>query len=265
LNPYDPTIVEGAVRNYMEQREYTSAIAHLLRALGGNHPQPAQLLALLALCLLQSGTSNIKNLVDLCLMLVERSLALHPTEEGYLVKATILVQKEQFSEALKSYDNILSFNPHSSFALVGKARIHNMNAQHEEALKYAQMAIPFSEGETKQQALFLKMMSLRELQRFEEAFQAAKELLTLNPDDIAALTIMTSYFVSKGDYESALKPLNKIKNPSISILELKLGVYIAMRDSNQILLCSNEILQKDSKHKRALAMKKMALIELSTF
>jgi tetratricopeptide (TPR) repeat protein len=198
-------------------------------------------------------------------MLVERSLALQPTEEGYLVKATIFVHKNQLDEALKSYNAVLSFNPHSSFALVGKARIHNLNEQHEEALKCAQMAIPFSEGETKQQALFLKMMSLQELERFEEAFQAAKELLTLSPDNVAALTIMTSYFVSKGDYESALKPLNKIKNPSTNILELKLGVYIAMHDLNQILLCSNEILQKDSKHKKALVMKKIALIELSTF
>jgi tetratricopeptide (TPR) repeat protein len=263
LNPYDPAIAEAAARSYMEQNDYDTAAVHLLRAIGGNNPQPAQLLTLLASCLLHSATTGTKNYVDLSFVLLERSLSLQATEEAYLLKASILIQKEQFDEALQVYNAVLSLKPRSVFALIGKAQIYNSKKQYDDALKCAEAAIPFSQGKTKQTVLRLKMTALRGLNRSEEAFQVAQELLTLNPEDTSALTIVTSYFVSKRDYDSALKYLDKIKNPSKTILEIKLGVYIAMHDLDKILCCCNEILQKDPKHPQALSMKRTALMELN--
>lgn len=266
LNPYEPSIAENAALNYIEQKEYSRAVVHLLRAIGGNNPQPAQLLALLVSCLIQlEEYQKTDHHIDLLLTIVERSLAIQPTERGHFVKGCLLFQKQQFDEAMRSYENALSINPHSFSTLIGKAQIHLSKKQYESALNLLDVALQQSnEKEIKQQALQFKCVCLKEMNRLDEAFQSANQLLTLDPKDIGALTIVTTYHLSKNEHKLALERLNAIDNPSVPILELKLTVYSVMGDLDKTLQCCDQILKIEPKKLTILIIKKTTLIALST-
>lgn len=118
-------------------------------------------------------------------------------------KASIVEAMGRKAEAENTYQQILKINPQDGKALVFFARINNERARPGDAMKFADDALRIDRKNAG--AWYEKGISLKQLQKYDDALQAFSQASTISPDDPNPWITIGDVSVLKKDYPGAVK------------------------------------------------------------
>lgn len=122
-----------------------------------------------------------------CLLLFFQTTAQNKTEYALLYKANQLYQLGNYAEAQAEYDKVLATNPNNSIALFNKANALQQQKNYEAAAKqFQQVALASNNVSLKAKAYYNSGVAAIKQQQLNDAINAFKESLLLNPNSDSA-------------------------------------------------------------------------------
>ena len=179
--------------------------------------------------------------------------------EKYFQKGDLIKSKEMYVEAL-------ALDPDNIHILNNLSQIYRILDDYPKAKGYSEILLKrcdeILEHEIDEEALLLKTNALVMLDRKDEAYRTADEVLKINPDNIVSLFHKAHYLEKNNENDEALEYFEKIlkHNPydmtallSKGRILAKLGEYENAED------CFNLVFEMDPKNKAAINLKSALL------
>lgn len=153
---------------------------------------------------------------------------------GYYYRALVLIEAGYWQEAVADCNMVDTLQPHLSLSNALRARLSFAAGDMEQCLEDCDKALVKNQFDI--HALFYKVKALCALSRFEEARQAAKQALEINPVDPEALSAMALVVFKCEGPEAALPLLDRAiaENPHLRFdYQLRSEVHAALGDSTR--------------------------------
>lgn len=151
---------------------------------------------------------------------------------GYYYRALVLIEAGYWQEAVADCNMVDTLQPHLSLSNALRARLSFAAGDMEQCLENCDKALVKNQFDI--HALFFKVKALCALSRFEEARQAAKQALEINPVDPEALSAMALVVFKVEGPEAALPLLDRAiaENPHLRFdYQLRSEVHAALGDN----------------------------------
>lgn len=155
---------------------------------------------------------------------------------GYYYRALVLIEAGYWQEAVADCNMVDTLQPHLSLSNSLRARLNFAAGDMEQCLENCDKALEKNQFDT--HALFYKVQSLTALNRLDEAREAAKQALEINPLDPEALSSMALVLFKTEGAEAALPLLDRAiaANPHLRYdYKLRSEVHGALGDSARSL------------------------------